>query len=621
MAKTKPPRKTAAEQRLERMQQAIKSAQWHLNGTLFGPLLSQVEVRESGEPLFGCMDPWQGVLYVNPHVRPENELSTEQWVYVLAHLLLHLGLNHAERGRGFDPLVWNLACESATDTLLRALAIGVPPPGFEVDTAFANQREEDLYEWFQADADACKQMKTLAGLYRPDIVRRKETLASLQEPRTNRRRDYETLFAEGIRNAVEEAVQDAAAAWGQERSRRETWYPLEQARRWVLNEMPLLGALAVQLRLYADAALCDRMDIAIAAVNPGIGEIYFHTNRGLSHEEVLFVYVHELLHVALLHHTRLQGRDPFLWNCACDFVINGWLVEMGVGKFPATGGLYDPRLQGMGAEEVYDLLARDPKRCKNLRGFRGKLGDILLDGAGRRLFRGDITTLDDLYRRCMAAGLACPRQGRGLIPAGLLEEIRALFTPPVPWDVELARWMDAHIPVFRDPLRTYARASRRQSSTPDIPRPARYVPQEWKEACTFGVVLDTSGSMDREMLGRALGAIASYAEARDVPAVRLVLCDAAPYDRGIVAPSELRGVYAVQGRGGTILQPAINYLLTRSDFPTAAPIMVITDGWCEEELIVPREHCFLLPRKGWQEGAIPLRTSAPVFRVLKEERD
>ena len=78
------------------------------------------------------------------------------------------------------------------------------------------------------------------------------------------------------------------------------------------------------------------------------------------------------------------------------------------------------------------------------------------------------------------------------------------------------------MPALRDPLRTYTRASRRQSSTPDIPRPVQFVPQEWKDASTFGVALDTSGSMDRELLGRALGAIASYAEVRDVPQVRLV---------------------------------------------------------------------------------------------------
>ena len=186
--------------------------------------------------------------------------------------------------------------------------------------------------------------------------------------------------------------------------------------------------------------------------------------------------------------------------------------------------------------------------------------------------------------------------------------------------------MDAHVPIARDTRRTYARASRRQASTPGIPRPARYIPLEEIASSTFGVVLDTSGSMDRALLGRALGAIASYAEARDVPAVRLVLCDAAPYDRGVLAPTDLRGVVSVQGRGGTVLQPAINFLLRRPDFPTTAPIMILTDGWCEEEIVCPRGHCFILPRAAQVEAKIkaariPLRTSAPVFRVLKENHE
>src|SRR5262249_47671619 len=233
-----------------------------------------------------------------------------------------------------------------------------------------------------------------------------------------------------------------------------------------------------------------------------------------------------------------------------------------------------------------------------------KLGDVLFDSPGGRIYRGEVTTLDDLYRRCLSAGLSC--MGRGTVPAGLLEEIQALFSPAPPWDVELGRWIEADVPMVREVRRSYARASRRQAATPDIPRPARYVPQEWLDACTFGVVLDTSGSMDRELLGRALGTIAAYCEAREVPAVRLVLCAAAPSGRGFVAPTDLRGIFPVQGRGGTVLQPAIHHLLSRPDFPPTAPVMILTDGWCEEELVVPREHCFVLPRKQWKEGGIPL---------------
>lgn len=615
------------ETRLERTRKRLWGARTRLGKSLLGPLLDHVRVVEcegkEGDPEMACVDAAQGVIWINPHKR--HDFGEPEWTFVLAHQLLHLGLSHGARRESRDPRVWNLACEHAADNMLHAFKIGKVPHDFGVDLSFAGMREEDIYDLLAGDRQAQDGFKTYAGMRRPDLVSRPavstQTVNSYSSSsrRGAPRNDWETLLAEGIRMAVEDAVEEAAQTLGQaDAERRKVWRPGEMAKRWVMNELPLLGAVAAHMTIVADEAVCDRMDIGVAAVDAFLGEIYFHPRRGLSAQELIFVYAHELLHAALLHHTRGRGRDPWVWNVACDFVINDWLIEMGVGQFPSIGGLYDPRLKGMSADEVYDLLVREPGRSKGARGFRGALGDVLFDSEARRIYRGDVSTLDDVYRRCLSAGMACS-PGRGYLPAGLVEEIRSLFTPPVPWDVDLARWMEAHVPMLKDPLRTYARASRRQSSTPDIPRPARWVPQEWKDACTFGVVLDTSGSMDRDLLGRALGAIASYAEARDVPRVRLVLCDAQPYDQGFVAPTDLRGIFSIKGRGGTVLQPAVSYLHRQGDFPAGAPVMIITDGWCEEELLVPRDHCFVLPRKGWKEGAMTLRTSAPVFRVLKDE--
>lgn len=609
------------EERLRRSRYNIQQAQYKLDHTLFGHLLSAVpllEVRdEPGDPDLACIDASQGVIWVNPWGK--KVLSVEEWTFILAHQLLHLGLNHRTKMEERDPNLWNLACEIAIDNLLHSFGYRTHPECCHVDVRLSKLCEEDIYEELAINPRVLDDFQTFAGQKRPDIVSRKPVEIPAEMLRIRRNHTYERLFAEGIRQATVEAIEGSADVLGEESAKvQKLWRPAAQARKWVLNEFPLLGPLAAQLKVIADSRVCERQDIAIAAVNPYLGEVYFNPDRALSDSDVRFVYVHELLHVALMHHTREQGRDHELWNIACDFVINGWLLEMGIGTLPQVGGLFDPRLKGMGAEEVYDLILREWDKKKRPRGFRGKLGDIIHDGGGRKIFKDDILTLDDIYKRCMASGLNSHQYGRGLTPAGLIEEIRSLFTPPVPWDVELAHWMDAHVPLLRDPMRTYARASRRQASTPDIPRPARYIPQEWKEACTFGVVLDTSGSMDRQLLGRALGAIASYAEARDVPAVRLILCDAQPYDRGVINPTELRDVYSIQGRGGTVLQPALNYLVNQRDFPVNAPIMILTDGWCEEEILCQRDHCFLLPRKSWKEGSLPLRTSAPVFRVLKE---
>ncbi|WP_222836770.1 hypothetical protein [Cellulomonas flavigena] len=72
-------------------------------------------------------------------------------------------------------------------------------------------------------------------------------------------------------------------------------------------------------------------------------------------------------------------------------------------------------------------------------------------------------------------------------------------------------------------------------------------------------MLGTSGSMGRTLLAKALGTIASFAAARDVPAVRVVFCDAAA-DAGYLTTDEIAGRVRVRGRGGTVLQPGVDLL-------------------------------------------------------------
>ncbi|HKD75461.1 MAG TPA: VWA-like domain-containing protein, partial [Ktedonobacterales bacterium] len=158
--------------------------------------------------------------------------------------------------------------------------------------------------------------------------------------------------------------------------------------------------------------------------------------------------------------------------------------------------------------------------------------------------------------------------------------------------------------------RSYARPSRRQAATPNIPRP-RYVHlPDPRPQRTFGIVLDTSGSMDRHLLAKALGTIASYAMSRDVPAVRLVFCDAEAYDEGYVAPETVGDKVRVKGRGGTILQPGIDLLTRADDFPATAPILIITDALCDH-FHVRREHAIVVP----QGRMLPFTPRGPVFRI------
>lgn len=77
---------------------------------------------------------------------------------------------------------------------------------------------------------------------------------------------------------------------------------------------------------------------------------------------------------------------------------------------------------------------------------------------------------------------------------------------------------------------------------------------------------------------------------------------------GYVAPEALLGSESVHGRGGTVLQPGIDTLMGAADFPKDAPILIITDGYCDA-LTTRRDHAYLM-----QQGArLPFRTAAPLF--------
>ena len=118
--------------------------------------------------------------------------------------------------------------------------------------------------------------------------------------------------------------------------------------------------------------------------------------------------------------------------------------------------------------------------------------------------------------------------------------------------------------------------------------------------------------MDRQILGKALGAVAAYSQTRDVPAVRLICCDAQPYDLGYLPAETIATTIRLKGRGGTVLQPGLNLLHQTPDFPKKGPILIITDAQCDRLQVAPgRHHAYLIPA-----GAVlPMVPRGPVFRV------
>ena len=523
---------------------------------------------------------------------PKRRATSEEWARVFAIAVVCFGFEMVRRRPPQE--LWELASLLCADRFCEELKIGrlpdelryVPfpiPVGGE-DPLFRHfcvqGVDQELLGW-RAAFSGCGALFHESDVHYHYLQSQKGT--------------WRDLLAEGVIQGAGEAIRRTVAK--KDRDGNEVVLSKAQkARLRLINAYPLVGAMGVDFSLEEDPRLCQAYKVRVGAIDVAAKKIWLNPAAGLSEAECLFVLAHELLHAGLAHASRRRGRDPFLWNVACDFIINGWLVEMGVGVAPAMGMLLDPAFNGMSAEDVYDILATDMRRARKLATLRG-VGepDMLGEDSGPGFVDAEAFCKRALYlgmERCLSG------ETRGLLPAGLVEEIRSLAQPPIPWDVQLAEWFDERFPL-PERRRSYARPSRRQAATPDIPRPSLAKPsEEERKARVFAVLLDTSGSMSPKCLGQALGAIGSYALARDVYSVRLICCDAHAYDSGWIEPERLLYAVEIKGRGGTILQPGVDLLqrsIETNDFPKTGPLLVITDGWCESKLDIPLEHAFLLP--------------------------
>lgn len=548
----------------------------------------------SGWSIARNLGPGRGEIFLHPTRRG----TPEEWIWVHALQALRFGLGHFTPHA--DETAWIATSSVVASRFLADLKLGSPPGGPLPVMAHLPRDEQGLYRHFVENGIPAEIQSLGLNAGHPDMDF--DTPPPLRLKTGGQ--SWPEIFADGLAQAVSRAVLVAGGEIESLAEQKTTRSNAEKARQWFIDRYPLLAGVVAGFKIVTDPLLCQAFDIGIAAIDISDGIIYVNPAAGLDTEESIFVIAHEILHAGLRHDARCLGRDPEIFNIACDFVINLWLVQMRVGRMP-PGLLYDPDLDGLSAEEVYDLLVKNLRKTRKLLTLRNRRGGDILSGE-----RGVSIDMDEFCRRALANGLLIHQEnGRGYLPAGLVDEIRALNQPPVPWQVELGRWFDDRFtPIER--RRNWRRLSRRQEATPDIPRPAALQDQEEVDARTFGVVLDTSMSMNRELLGKALGQIASYAAAKDVRQVRVVFCDAAPYDQGYMSIEEIATRVRIVGRGGTRLQPAITMLEKARDFPEDTPIMIITDGECDR-LSLRRDHCFVLPA-----GArLPFKVSGSVFHI------
>lgn len=324
--------------------------------------------------------------------------------------------------------------------------------------------------------------------------------------------------------------------------------------------------------------------------------------NSLNEEELSGVIAHELLHCILGHNDRRGERDRRLWNIAIDHATNLLLLLVEF-KLP-DGCLADRCYRGMTAEQIYDKLldaSRDQKitslgaltnveassleeltnKAQAFGGFDIHLEASDLEGSAERT-KDLPTPIEKLrIRRELIKGFR--EKARGILPLNLVEEIERAGESETPWQAVMAQFMSG---IRKDDYRLYPFNRKhvwRGLYLPSIGRPG---------PSHITVAVDTSGSMDRDLLGKVLAeldAIRTMTECK----LTLIECDSciqnvSEYEGWEIADLDFHS-RPFKGRGGTNFAPVFKWMKEVGSYQNPSPeaLIYLTDGIAPFPQILP----------------------------------
>lgn len=317
---------------------------------------------------------------------------------------------------------------------------------------------------------------------------------------------------------------------------------------------PFFATLALKMQYQEDCAIpTANIDGKTIRYNPQFIE-------NLSMDETKGVLAHEVSHVALLHHTRRQGRDPRKWNEACDYAINPILLDSGF-VLP-KGHLFNQAFVGKSAEEIYNLLppSQDGDKGGDDTGGCGSVSDAPAQT------QSELQEIEAEAKQMVAqAAMIAKKQGK--LPAQFEELIEELLQPSVSWREVLAAFLTE---IAKNDY-TWTKPSKRFLSQ------GLYLPSlESKETGEFILVVDTSASVDNEQLkqfGGEMQAILSDFQ----KGFTILYVDTKVAHVQEVEPDEDLKLNA-KGRGGTDFRPPFRWVEENGVEPAA--LIYLTDMEC-----------------------------------------
>ncbi len=378
---------------------------------------------------------------------------------------------------------------------------------------------------------------------------------------------------------------------------------IKKARTALILQHPFFASLALRLKVQEDYSCHTAWtDGCIFAYNP-------HYIKMLSSEKLTGMAAHIVMHPACRHHLRRGNRDQKNWNIACDYAINGILLDAGF-TLP-DGYLFREEYSDRSAEAIYEILEREKEQDENAdeepitseeeqdnsqseeqgaetesshdqqdegdqeSGDPGKSGEIRDgegEGGGGEGSEENIDWTDAVIQAAINA------RGLGKLPAALERMISRRIEPELDWRELLNRFLARNARsdyIWITPNRRYIHR--------DI-----YLPS--LRNCELDQVVigvDTSGSVTEAELER-FGAEISEIFGQYPAVVHVLYCDNRVQKAVQAARCELPIKLEPHGGGGTDYRPVFQYVEEQEISPSC--LIYLTDLECKS--YPPHEPCY-----------------------------
>ena len=356
----------------------------------------------------------------------------------------------------------------------------------------------------------------------------------------------------------------------------------------LISHQPFFGSLALRLPLMPGGERVENIasDGTALYYNPEwVAEAKFDTiARGVAHV---------VLAVALRHHKRMGERDNERWQKASHMATDSYLASSG---FEERYREYAEYFEDESVEQIYEKLPPSKENNQGGDNSDGAGGGYAQapqagpgqvqppptpqesqdqendgggggNGAGQEFGDGSSdgpppqALTDEQWDDALAQAAEFARS-QGQMPGNVEQKLKAMRQTPIEWREILRRFMTSVAATDYSWL-----YPNRRFIDDGI-----YLPSRKAEGMGDVVIaVDTSGSVDDELVSRFWSHFCEICEQLNPTSVRLIQCDSRVQSDESYDPSDLPPELTIKGRGGTAFEPVFD-VVSESDRPPACLI-------------------------------------------------